>query len=64
MHTGSRGSRLSALRSIKHAAGAFTNLPWNARMLADDLDYADELVAAAVTSDSWARNAAGVKKFR
>ena len=63
-NTGSRAPRISALRTIKHAAGAFTNLPWNARALTADLNYAEELIAAAATSDSWTRNAAGVKKFR
>ena len=55
---------MKALKQIKSAAGDFDNLPWEARALTDDLEYANTLIAASADSGSWSRNSAALAKFR
>ena len=60
----SRSKREGALQLMKALVNYAGDAPWLPRAIKQDLKYALRLIAQAVTSSSWVRNAAWIVKFR
>ena len=60
--TGSLPKRLDALARITEAAGT-SEKPQFGHVVNSDLQFANELIASAITTGSWDRNSAWIQKF-